>query len=379
MNFSVGTSTRIRFGEGVRQELAASIGDNTAANILVIASATSLERMTVSNLIDRLSHLGQIHIWDKVSPNPRIEDIEACLETHAARGITHIVGLGGGSALDQAKATAMALHCRVSVNELLSRKSALPRRNNYLILIPTTAGTGAELSYGAILSNKTTGEKLGLRGENMAADLALVDPELTWSAPRSISMITGFDVLTHALETWLSTAATPYTEDLSRGALSRVFRFLPDIFHDPSDPVARREMSYASMVMGINLALSTTCLPHRLQYPIGAATDTAHAAGLAAIYPAWLDHALPFARDRMASCAQWINLPQSTVDPAQSFVEAVRDLQERIELQPSLKELGVTAEMVERFPREVTGRLDTDPSFNNIEDLEKIYQAAFAS
>lgn len=377
MIIPVGTATQTRFGDGARHELAAHFRDAGDSTTLVVASASSLRRDGLEALIAGIAPLTDLHIWDRVSPNPRTEDIDACLTAHAGRRFTHVLGIGGGSALDQAKATAMALHCDLPMADLLALKS-LPRRDNQLILVPTTSGTGAELSYGAILTRMETGEKLGLRGATNAADYAFVDPELTHSMPRDVSMVTGFDVLTHALETWLSTAATPYTKDLSRGAIARVFQWLPVVYDDPTHAEARAEMSYASMVMGINLALSTTCLPHRLQYPIGAATDTAHAAGLAAIYPAWLNHVLPHAQDKLAECADWIGLPASA-DPARAFVEAVVALQSRIGLTPSLADLGVTAEMAARFPGEVTGRLDTDPGYTGPDDLAAIYNAAFAA
>lgn len=369
----IGTATRTLFGEGARAGLAQIVSAQGDAHVLIVASASALRRTDIAAIVRSVEDVARVAVWDRVQPNPRTTDIDACLETYVDAGITHVVGIGGGSALDQAKATAMALSFREPVPQLLARKS-LPKRTNTLVLVPTTSGTGAELSYGAILTNPETGEKLGLRGENNAADHALVDPELTWDVPAGISMVTGFDVLTHALETWLSTAATPYTKDLSRGAVIRAFKWLPILHDDPSNREARREMSYASMVMGINLALSTTCLPHRLQYPIGAATDTAHAAGLAAIYPAWLDHVHPHAVEKLDEAAAWIGAAD-----AGRFVQEVKDLLVRIGLTPSLQDLGVDARMVARFPSEVSGRLDTDPSYRSPADLAAIYNRAFGA
>jgi alcohol dehydrogenase class IV len=376
---TIGTSTQSTFGEGARHTIPTLIGQDTAARVLIVASASSMRRPELAALRTSLDDVMPTFLWDQVSPNPRTGDIDACLATYADMGITHVLGIGGGSALDQAKATAMALHCKMDMTNLLVSKSPLPARDNTLILLPTTSGTGAELSFGAILTNTATSEKLGLRGAALAADHAIVDPELTWSVPVDVSMVTGFDVLTHALETWLSTAATPYTKDLSRGAICRVFEWLPVVHATPNHREARSEMAYASMVMGINLALSTTCLPHRLQYPIGAATDTAHAAGLAAIYSAWLENVLPHAASKLAECADWIGVAQGQDIPtrASAFVAAVATLQERIGLTSSLQDLGVTAEMIARFPSEVTGRLDTDPGYRGPEDLVRIYNRAF--
>ncbi len=377
MPIPIGTATRTLFGGGARHELALLLDSAQDPRVLVVASTSSLGRPMVAELLHSIEGVAKTTIWDQVSPNPRTQDIDACLVAHGEQTFTHVIGIGGGSALDQAKATAMALHCDMAMSELLALKSGLPQRDNTLVLVPTTSGTGAELSYGAILTNQETGEKLGLRGASNAADYAFVDPELTWSTPRDVSMVTGFDVLTHALETWLSTAATPYTKDLSRGAIARVFKWLPVVFEDPTHVEARSEMAYASMVMGINLALSTTCLPHRLQYPIGAATDTAHAAGLAAIYPAWMNNVLPHAQEKLEECADWIGLPQDGGNRAEAFVAAVNGLLAQIGLTPSLSDLGVTADMVARFPGEVTGRLDTDPGYSGPDDIEHIYKAAW--
>lgn len=377
--FVIATRTKVTFGEGTHADIGRLVEETGGGTTLVIASASALKRDKTQSIVAALEAVSSVVIWDQVHPNPRVGDIDDCAATHRDSGITHIVGIGGGSALDQAKATAMALDTGMSIAELLKLKSGLPVRTNTLILMPTTSGTGAELSYGAILTDTVSGEKLGLRGANQAADYAIVDPELTYSVPRPETMVTGFDVLTHALETFISTAATPYTTDLSRGAIERVFKHLPDLFDDADNHHARAEMSYASMMMGINLALSTTCMPHRLQYPIGADTDTAHAAGLAAIYPAWLKHLLPHAQDKLAQCAAWIGVVgKDDAESARNFAKATVSLLERIELTPSLQDLGVTSDAVDRFPSEVSGKLETDPSFKTRDDLATIYQDAWS-
>ena len=379
---TLSTPTRSRFGTGARHQILDLFQETGSDSILVIASARTLQQETIKELIATLQTKGPVLFWDSIKPNPRTNDIDECQQRFADHKITHIVGIGGGSALDQAKAIAMALHCQMSIESLRGMK-ALPKRDNQLLLLPTTSGTGAELSFGAILTDTESGKKFGLRGENLAADAAIIDPELTWSVPKDISMVTGFDILTHGLETWISSAATPYTRDLSRGAIERVFTYLPQLFDDETNKTAREELAYASMIMGINLALSTTCLPHRLQYPIGAATDSAHAAGLAAIYPAWLDQLQKPAEQKLATCFDWVAPDEdrrNQLDPkhkAAHFSDAIQILMKRIQLTPSLKELGVTAKMLDDFTNQVDGRLDTDPSYHDHKGLEAIYRQSY--
>lgn len=374
-----GTSTEAYFGDGMRSKAVEILGLSDDDHVLVVTSKGSLGRPQVAELIESLRASSRVSIFTSVKPNPRTSDIDECTNLYSESGVSMVLGIGGGSALDQAKATSMTLELRETVAAVLARKDPLPLRNIKLVLMPTTSGTGAELSYGAILTDEVKSEKLGLRGANLAADIAIVDPELTFGVPAGITMTTGFDVLTHALETWLSNKANEFTRDLSEKALKCVFQWLPVLAEDPSHKKARHEMSYASMIMGANLALSTTCLPHRLQYPIGAATDTAHADGLAAIYPAWLDCELGRANDKLAECACWVGVSKGddiSVNAA-LFCKAVIDLMRTTNMQVNLTNLGITDDLVEVMPSQVSGTLDTDPCYAGPDTIRLIYRNSF--
>lgn len=374
-----GTATAAYFGERVRHDLVQIAGLDASDHVLVVTSESSSKRPAVAELIAAMAAVAKVSVFTNVQPNPRAGDIDDCTARHASDGITCVVGIGGGSALDQAKATSMTLELGQSTSEVLARKDPLPVREIKLFLVPTTSGTGAELSYGAILTDEAKGEKLGMRGANLAATAAVVDPELTYGVPLNISMTTGFDVLTHALETWLSHKATEHTKALSKQALQRVFKWLPILAQTPDDQTARRELAYASMIMGANLALSTTCLPHRLQYPIGAATDTAHADGLAAIYPAWLDCEVTPAGQKLAEAAQWIGVAEGNDEHenAKRFCRAVLALMSATNMRVRLVDLGVDEALVDAMPGQVSGTLDTDPCFSGPETLVRIYRNAF--
>ena len=157
-----------------------------------------------------------------------------------------------------------------------------------VIAIPTTAGTGSELSKAAIITDDVRRIKSGIRGAGLYPKVAIVDSIFTESVPYHITMETGFDVIAHAMESYISNAASPFTRMQSEYAAAIAGKMLPRLASDMQDTEARKYMSYASMIMGINLGNASTGLPHRLQYPLGAMTDTSHGAGLSALYTAWV-------------------------------------------------------------------------------------------
>lgn len=372
--------TNINFGVGVRRDVGIVFPKGKEVNnkILVIATKSSLARQEIREVISILMSYGDVYFWEKIKPNPRVIDINACVENFEGKLFTHIFGIGGGSVMDQAKATAMCFEDGSLVEGLLKKMTPLNMRKKIcLTLLPTTSGTGSEVSYGAILTDDATSRKYGLRGEALAANFTFVDPELTYSKPLRLTVLTGFDVLTHALETYISNASTIFTENLSRVALQIVFRNLPKLLKNLNDISARSELSYASLIMGINLALSSTCLPHRMQYPIGALTDTAHAEGLAALYPAWIIHLEREAPEKLSECAKWIGVGTTAeVDAvnARSFVIALFSLMTDLNLMASLRDLGVTEEMINKFTGMISGDLKNDPSYKNIKDIDDIYK-----
>lgn len=378
--FQLNTKTKIYFGVNKRNVLY-SILDSKKPKILVLASYNSLNRPLVSEIILKLKNqYSGLELWSDISPNPRIDDIRNCLDNFKKSDFTHIIGIGGGSTLDQAKATALAMGTNEDIDKLIEVGGSSFERKNKLILMPTTSGSGSELSHGSIITDQNKFIKTGLRGENVSADIAIIDPEFTYTKPLKCTMITGFDVLTHAIETMTSKKSSQYTDSFCKTAIKLVFKNLPKLHANINNINARNEMAYSSMIMGASLAISTTCLPHRMQYPIGGITDTPHALGLAAIYPAWMRHAMPFATKKFALGYNSIakkKIDLNTEKNSLSFVNAVVSLLERIELKCSLNELGLKPKQIKLMITNISGNLETDPSFQSEKDIEKIYRDSF--
>lgn len=358
--------TRVIFGDGVIGETGRHLP--VAGPVLIVAGRSSAAR---AGHLDRLlSGLGDrpVTVFTGISPNPRVTEVGTAAEAGRAAGAACVIGLGGGSALDAAKAVAAAI-AGADVSALLREDRPAPAATLPIVCIPTTAGTGTETSQAAILSDEARGLKQGLRGPALIPCVALVDPELLASLPADIAAETGFDVLTHALETWVSRRASAMTEIYSRHALTTVFRWLPAFVADRSDPEARSAMALASLLMGWNLANATTALPHRLQYPVGARTDTSHPAGLAALYPAWTRRAVEAAPEPFRFLAGL----DGRTDPHDGR-ERLLQLMQEVGVERRLRDFGLSSADCPDLARAVQGNLATDPCDTSLDALEAIYR-----
>lgn len=283
--------TRVYFGWGAFDRLADLVAE-MGRNVLVVTGRSySGQADRINALVSRLKQHGvSTVVRNQIRPNPDVEEIRELLP--ATCGVDVVVGIGGGSVIDASKALAVAaaaddqrvMDLWVSGTPV---EPGTPRCK--LVVVPSTAGTGSELSFGAILSDRTRGWKGGIRGAGLAPELAVVDPELTVTLSSQLTSETGFDVITHAFESYVSKRADARSRVLSLTAISNVATNLPRVIAEPTDRTSRTSIAFSSMIMGLNLREVGTCLPHRLQYPIGGEVpDVSHPEALAWIYPPWI-------------------------------------------------------------------------------------------
>lgn len=368
--------TRLVFGDGVLDSLPAQL-DFGSRFLLVTGKGSARASGTLDRIVALLG-TDRVAVYEGISPNPRTDEVDAAAALGREFRADAVIGLGGGSALDAAKGAAVGIGSGRPVAELMHSGEAAPASTLPVIAIPTTSGTGSETSRGAILSDPHRGIKKGLRGERLLPRLAIVDPSLTWSAPRRLSLETGFDVLTHALETWVSGKAGIMSGIFAAEAISRVARFLPRLAADLADREARSELSFASMLMGINLANSSTCLPHRLQYPAGARTDCTHPAGLAALYPAWCRAAAPCRPEPFAVTDALLRSrgeSRSSGDAARC-AESIEQLLADLGIACRLSDFGLTEADIPGMVADVERVPGTDPSPADDAALSALYRAS---
>lgn len=319
-------------------------------------------------------------VFDQISPNPKEDEIDAGVSLLHKYQCNVIIGMGGGSAMDAAKAIAAAVSYNKSIHELIDQDIATKRVTIPVITIPTTAGSGAEVTRRAIISDPIKRMKQGIQGNGIFPKIAIVDPELTLSLPKNITAETGFDVLCHAIETFVSKKSSPITMMFSEEAIRIVSTILPKLVQNGNNLDYRSKLMFASLLMGYNLANASTCLPHRLQYPIGGHTDTGHSAGLICLFPAWLQRLIPFAPQKLAHIAELMGTDiseLSELEAAQKSIELVKALMNEIGITIRLRDLGISFKECAQLATEVTGNVEADISYHGPKDIIELYQAAW--
>lgn len=381
MKFDAYCPTRVLFGPGRLQNIG-SIVPSDSRSVLVLSSPTAAERSgafdTIKASLSTRKKLGFAYN-NGISPNPKVRELDLAAKHAVEARADVIIAVGGGSVIDAGKVIALAAKNDSSCADLLNAgiEDIDPV---FLIAVPTTAGTGSEISKGAIITDDVTGWKGGVRGDNVFPAVAIVDPTLLASVPRLVARETGFDIFTHAFESLVSKARTPLTMMYSREILQRLIPGLIELADSRVTPAVQEELALCSMMAGYNLANSSTCLPHRLQYPVGAATDTSHAAGLAALYPAWCRETSSSSPEEFDFVNQLIAQALGEVYSGFSntaTMEIMIKFLERLEIRRSLTDLGLDRKDCDRLVEQVSGNLALDPGYVCTKTTDIIYRESF--
>lgn len=332
----------------------------TNENILIVSSTTVSSIKKVSDLVNSLKKTNSVDLYFDIKPDAPIKPLEIIQIKYPKPSI--IIGIGGGSVIDSAKALSVAWN-NTNIVDYFNKKASLPHfKNIELIVVPTTAGTGAELSYGSILFDEENKLKGGLRGEVLQSTKVIIDVELYLFASERLISEVGFDCLTHAIETYVSTASSPMVKYMSVNVIQTIFENLPGAVQKNKESM--QKMAIAACLMGANLAFSTTCLPHRIQYAIGPLTKTTHAQGLIALYKGWLRIIETYGEFR--ALAKELSLT------SEALVAKINFLKTELDLEYSLSQFGLEEKDFDKIVKDVNGNLQNDPSYESSETINKI-------
>ena len=333
--------------------------DNSLGNVLVLTSKS----LNVIHQIEVFFNYKNCQVISDVKPELPLSYIEKLYKEIEVYPDL-IIAIGGGSVVDLGKALS------VSKNFATLKDYYYKRLNKYkkyarLCAIPTTFGTGAETSYGSILYDDINETKDGLRSKVIQSDEVIIDINLYKSAPSKIMAESGFDCLTHAIETYLSMATNDIVKYQSIAAINIVFKELENAVIN-KDEKSIVKMGIASMLMGVNLAFSSTCLPHRIQYVIGPMTKTSHAQGLLMLYKGWFKLIANQLNDNL----EIQNLLNDLKMSFEEFEEKVFSLRRRLDIDYGLVDFNIYASDIDNIVNLVSGNLKNDPFYKDLDSVK---------
>ena len=273
MSFELSVPEKIIFGKGSLARLGQLVS-GFGGRALIVHGANSDRARSIQGLLAKSSTT-----LYPVRNEPSIEDVANGVEEAKASEVTFVIGIGGGSVIDAAKAiSGLATNTGDILDylEVIGRGSPLTRAGLPCVAIPTTAGTGAEVTKNAVIASLEQQVKISLRSPFLLPRIALVDPELTYSLPAQVTIATGLDALTQLIEPLVSSRANPATDGLCREGISRVARSLPAVVQNGKDFTAREEMALASLFGGLALANAGLGAVHGFAGPIGGMFNAPH-------------------------------------------------------------------------------------------------------
>lgn len=328
-------------GEGALADAASTLG-SLGKKALIVTGQSMIRQGHVATLEALLDAQGVAHArFSGITGEPTDTMIAAGCSAYQENGCDFVIGFGGGSALDAAKAIAVVAKSGESIVAYKGKaiqKAAVP-----VVAIPSTAGTGSEATKFTVITDTASDEKLLIGGDALMPTLAIVDPAFTMDMPRSVTVATGLDALTHAIEAYTSRKAFSESDLFCLSAVTRIFANLPRVLKDGKDAHARSEMAIAAYEAGIGIANSSVTIVHGMSRPIGALFHVAHGLSNAMLLTACLREVADGAEARFAALGRATGVATTADSDAQAtdkFLSAVAELCTLCEV-PTLSAYGI--------------------------------------
>ena len=381
--FTFTGAKKIAFGVGALDNLPGYLGELKAGRPLVVmdpALAASGLQERVLGILDRQDI--QATLFDKVEPEPPLELADAGAKAALKAKCDAVIGIGGGSAMDVAKAIAVIAANKGKAADYLGL-GKVPGPGLPKIMVPTTAGTGSEVTFTSVFIRKNLKKKEGMNSPYLYPELALLDPALTLSLPSHPTATTGLDALCHAIESYTSINASPMSEMISLEAICLIAANLRTCVHDGKNLEARSQMLLGSLYAGLGLANAGVTAVHSLSYPLGGRYGVPHGLANTLLLPHVMAFNLPGALEKFADIAEALGEAiegLSVRDAAELAVEAVDHLIEDCGIHTTLEDLEIAEEDFEELAKvalTVARPLENNPRQVTLEDAVDIYRAAY--
>lgn len=381
MSYTIASPSRIFCGQGSIQRLRDLVNELGAKRVLLVTDLGIRKSGIVDKILSVLNdELLTVAIFEETKAEPTISNYKDALRVAKKEEIELVIGLGGGSSLDLAKAVALSMVHEEPILHFVGIDK-VPSPGLPTIMISTTSGTGSEVSKFAVLTDEATNLKSVICSPHILATAAIVDPELTFTLPPVITAHTGIDALVHVIEGYLAVRSSPYTDELALLAFQKIWTNLEACYKDGYDLHARSEMAVGSMMGG--LVLNTTDgagMVHGLAFSLGVYCHLSHGLSNSLVLPYVLEVIAPLREEKIMKLARAAGVEESTVqDTINSLIRSIVDLQKRIELPTTLKELHIADELLPMLANSSFGmeRLQSNsPKRLSVQEIENIFQRA---
>jgi alcohol dehydrogenase class IV len=304
----------VRIGAGAVKETPALLAQLGLSRPLIITDPFMAQSGGLERLTDILAGEGiQARAYSEVVPDPTIASVNGAVDMIRSGAFDCVVGFGGGSPIDTAKAAAV-LSQRGGSMQALKAPHQEDRPGLPIIAIPTTAGTGSEATRFTIITDEVRGEKMLCAGLAYLPLGAVVDFELTMSKPKRLTADTGIDALTHAIEAYVSRRASPFSDGMALAAMRAIWPAIRTAYAEPDHRPAREAMMLGAHQAGIAFSNASVALVHGMSRPIGAHFHVAHGLSNAMLLPAITRWSAPGAMERYGACARTMGIAPETAD-----------------------------------------------------------------
>jgi len=368
------------FGPGARKELPEIIGRLGGRKALVVTDK-GLIQFGVAGKVTAVLDAGSLpyDVFSEVKPNPTVSNVKAGVEAFKKAGADYIIAIGGGSAMDTAKGIGIVVK-NPEFADVVSLEGCAPTKNKSVpvIALPTTAGTAAETTINYVIIDEEKKKKMVCVDPNDIPAVAVIDAELMYSLPKSLTAATGLDALTHAIEGYITKGAWEMSDMFEIEAIRMINKYLRTAVFDPQNPEGRNGMAVAQYIAGMAFSNVGLGLVHGMAHPMGSLFDIPHGVANALLLPTIMEFNMPCCLDKFPKVAEAMGVDisgMSKEEASKAACEAVRALAIEVGIPQHLSELGIKESDIPALAEQALGDVCTpgNPREVTLDDIKALY------
>lgn len=369
------------FGPGARKVLPEVIQRLGKKKALVVTDKGLIQFGVAKMVTDVLDEAAVAYdVFSEVKPNPTVKNVQDGVAAFKASGADLLVAIGGGSAMDTAKGIGIVV-ANPEFADVVSLEGCAPTKNKSvpMVALPTTAGTAAETTINYVIIDEEKKKKMVCVDPNDIPAVAMIDAELMYSLPRSLTAATGMDALTHAIEGYITKGAWEMSDMFEIEAIRMISRYLPMAVDEPQNPEGRNGMAVAQYIAGMAFSNVGLGLVHGMAHPMGSLFDVPHGVANALLLPTVMEYNMPECIDKYPRIAEAMGVDIKGLTPqeaSQAAVDAVRALAIRVGIPQHLSDLGIKESDIPALAEQAIADVCTpgNPRECSLEDIKALYR-----